>query len=680
MTSVFRANAIKSNYDDICNNNNNKCTYQEEEEEEDQFQLHTPAPCNTTTTTGEDNNTDIGLASSRHQHNNSQRRRQPWNIENEYQKLLQQVKLVNSTRGDKSVRRRPPTMTEGGGRGGERKPSPPPGGVNTYNRANTASNIAALVVPKLNLQALCHEPSPRLPPPSSLAMQSGGSPSKTARTIRGGGGGAPSSSSARKGTGRQKYTLATSRFETSSGGKQARLVHSPAALATASGGGVPLVSPSSNLNYSKRTNINSSSSGFGAVLPVVVMAADPPPSQPSSNNRIGINKSNFEMNGRVLPRKETHLRLQTLLANRQQQKDKNMEVEVEKTQQIDQSIDDSGSEDTASSSASSSSASASQGELIPTFDETTPSPSPSPSEDRSSSGKVHGDATDNGPAPPSLPVQQQGPVFMVSDIITTPMITSASSSQLYSPTSNANEHHQSPPEDVLLISSSSAWLPPSTSPGFSTLQPPTPGLTLQEDSIGRMLLSRLPPPPPSSPSSASHQQWKCGDIMDCLSKGGRLVRKCWVKTRGGGGGGCMLSTPSSLSSDNLNGAVRVVTCRLINLSRHGSTISSRSQRVQLSYKSRRRGGGLLYPFFPPVTALVKKMILPRMPWKPGCYIVVDTDKGMIRLVPPSVSELAVWALSLSTMMNMAATGGGVEMRDMGLAETEWSESGVLFQC
>jgi len=660
MTSVFRSNAINRHYDDMRNNNNNKCTYQEER---DQFQMHTPSPCTTTTTTGEDDNNDIGLASSRHQHNNSQRRRQPWNIENEYQKLLQQVKLVNSTRGDKSVRRRPPTITEGGGRG-EHTPSPPPSDINAYKRANTAPNIAALVVPKLDLQALYHEPSPRLPPPPSMAMQSGGTLSKTARTVRGG---SPLSLSARKGTGRQKYTLATSRFETSSGGKQARLVSSPAAIATG-GGGVPLVSPSSILNNSNRTNINSSSSGFGAVLPVVVMAADPPPSQPN-NNRIDNNKSNGGMSARVLPRRETHLRLQTLLANRQQQKDKNVEVEVEKHQQIDQSIDESGSEDTASYSSS-------QGGLMPKFDETTPSPS---SSDDHSSIIVLEDATDNGPAPPSLPVQQQGPVFMVSDIHTTPMNTSSSSSQLYSPTSNANEHHQSPPNDVLLsISSSSAWLPPSTSPGFSTLQPPTPGLPLQEDSIGRMLLSRLPPPPPASPSSASHQQWKCGDIMDCLSKGGRLVRKCWVKTRGGGGG--MLSTSSSLSSDNLNGAVRVVTCRLINLSRHGSTISCRSQRVQLSYKSRRRGGGLLYPFFPPVTALVKKIILPRMPWKPGCYMVVDTDKGMIRLVPPSVSELAVWALSLSTMMNMAATGGGVERREMGLGETEWSESGVLFQC
>lgn len=609
-------------------NNNNKHKYQEEEEE-DQFHMHTPSPC----PTGEDDNNEIGLASCHHQHNNSQRRRQPWNIENEYQKLLQQVKLVNSTtRGDKSVRRRPI--------GREYIPSPP----------------ALVVVPKLDLQALYHESSPRLQSPSSsMAMQSGGRLSKTARTVRGGGAPSSSSSSAKKGTGRQKYTLATSRFETSSGGKQARLVNSPAAICT-SGGGQPLVSSSSCLHNSTRTNINSSS-GFGAVVPVVVMAADPPRATPHAasqsfdNNRIDNKKSNGAMSARVLPRRETHLRLQTLLANRQQQKDNSMKIEG-----VDQRNNDNGSDEPSSPS--------SQSGLMPTFDEATPSPASSDDDDHHIS--------DSGPVPhPSLLAQQEGPVFMVSDI-NTPMITS--SSQLYSPTVNTDE--RPPVQNAFFSPSSSAWLPPSTSPGFSTLQPPTPGLTLQEDPIGRMLLSHLPPPP-SSPPSSSHQQWKCGDIMDCLSKGGRLVRKCWVKSRGGG----MLSTSlSTSSSDNLNGAVRVVTCRLINLSRHSSTISCRSQRVQLSYKSRRRGGGLLYPFFPPVAALIKKIILPRMPWKPGCYMVVDTDKGMIRLVPPSLSELAVWALSLSTMMNMASTGGGVEMREMGMGDTEWSESGVLFQC
>ena len=495
-----------------------------------------------------------------------------------------------------------------------------------YTSFNTNSNTTtAVVVPKLDLQYLQHEPSPRVQPLSSSLLKSGGGRRSKTR----GGVADPLSSSARKGTGRQKYPLATSRFETSSGGKTARLVDSPAG-----GGGLPLVSPSSSLY-----NSNSSSS-FGAVVPVIVMTADPPPhcaaaSQPLDNN---------DMRARAvpLPRRETHVRLQTLLANRQQQK---LVViggggEDEEHRQIDEK--------------KSSEHAILSGEFgipgdVPTHDETTPVSSSSDNHS-STSTHIHND-DDNGHIPllPPIPIQkeQQGPVFMIADISTTTPI---------------------------LTSSTSAWLPPSTSPGFSTLQPPTPGLALQEDPVGRLLLSHLPQ------SSSSQNVWKCGDLMDCLAKGGRLVRKCWVNSRAARGG--MLSTSLlSDTSSNLQGSVRMVSCKLINLSRHSSTIiSCRSQRVQLSYKSRRRGGGLLYPLFPPVTALVKKIILPRMPWKPGCYMVVDTDKGMVRLVPPCVSELAVWALSLSTMMNMAATGGGVEMREMSVAETEWNENGVLFQC
>ena len=92
---------------------------------------------------------------------------------------------------------------------------------------------------------------------------------------------------------------------------------------------------------------------------------------------------------------------------------------------------------------------------------------------------------------------------------------------------------------------------------------------------------------------------------------------------------------------------------------------TRLQQGQLELHYRR------YGFWKTITALVRRMIIPSWQWNTSLYIVLDTDRGMLRLAPNSMHEFSRWVVGLNAVLlgqeNIAAE----------IADVCWSKSVLL---
>ncbi|GAB4821376.1 hypothetical protein N2152v2_008422 [Parachlorella kessleri] len=135
-----------------------------------------------------------------------------------------------------------------------------------------------------------------------------------------------------------------------------------------------------------------------------------------------------------------------------------------------------------------------------------------------------------------------------------------------------------------------------------------PGISLQQDQLGRTLLEANP----------KLQQLAAGSLMQIMQEG-RMVHKSWVRPHLKQGG-----------------STRLVRCTL-----------GGGGKAMLTYLH-----GL---FKKPLQSSIKRVIIPTSRgWSPEQYLVVDTDKGMLRLQPSSHAQYALWVVGLNTVLNLGS--------------------------